>query len=149
MTPSRGDVDATLVRLWNELEPARLSGDSRRLRGIERAATRIVREGDEAQQREATRLLEELRELAREEGTVPATDRLDAEVAMGGRVFRDAPPAEFGEDEAQEATFDEADHETDDGEEAAESRGLRRLAPLVWIVVFVVILLVNLLGNRE
>jgi hypothetical protein len=140
---SRTDFDATLVRLWNEIERARLAGDKGRLREIERAAARIQQRGDEAQQREAGRLLDELRELREDEGTAAATERLDAEVEMGGQTIRDwTPPVETRSGEALPETY---------GEEAEdeEPRGLRRLMPLLWILVFVVVLILNLLGSRE
>jgi hypothetical protein len=144
VTPaSRSGYDAVLVRLWNEIEPARISGDKGTLRQIERAARRIEQDGDEAQRREAARLLDELRELQEQEETrAPATERLDAEVAMGERTFRDAPRADESDREAQETPFDEVEDEE-------ERRGLRRLMPLLWILVFVVVLILNLLGSRE
>jgi nucleotide-binding universal stress UspA family protein len=65
---ARGRVDESLVHLWNVIEPARLSGDRRALGEIAQLATEIRERGEPSEQREAERLLEDVRETAAEEG---------------------------------------------------------------------------------
>jgi hypothetical protein len=143
--------DDELVRLWNEIEPLRLSGDAAGLRDVERRAARIASEGDEAQRRDAERLLEALSEMDERVTATPATARLDAEVAMGGRTFRDAArEIEGGRDyEASPETFDPRGPLEGAQPEEEQPRGLRRLMPLLWVIVFVVVIVLNALGGRE
>ena len=125
----RGAVDAALVELWNAVEPARLEGDRRALRGIEQLATRIAAEGDEGARREAERLLEAVREASEGE-VVAATEQVEGEVERGGEVVVD-PAAEPS------------------GERAGKPPSRRaQLAPLVWLLVFLAIFLVNALQSR-
>jgi hypothetical protein len=124
---ARGSTDAALVALWNAVEPARLAGDRRTLHGIAQLAKRIAAE-DEATQHEAERLLEEVRE-ATEGEVVAATDVLDAGV------------------ERVEATAADPVREASDEEVAQPSRRAR-LAPLAWLLVFLVIFLLNALQAR-
>jgi hypothetical protein len=156
MSKSRtAQFDDDLVRLWNEIEPLRLSGDAAGLRDVERRAARIAREGDEAQRRDAERLLQALSEMDERVTATPATARLDAEVAMGGRTFRDrAPELEGGghgrDYEARPETFDPGGRpEGAEPEEEERPRGLKRLLPLLWVLVFVVVIVLNALGGRE
>jgi hypothetical protein len=65
---AKGRADESLVHLWNVLEPARLAGDRRELGAIAQLATEIRERGESVEQREAERLLEEVRETALEEG---------------------------------------------------------------------------------
>jgi hypothetical protein len=153
MSRSRtAQFDDDLVRLWNEIEPLRLSGDAAGLREVERRAARIASEGDEAQRRDAERLLEALSEMEERTTATPATARLDAEVAMGGRTFSDAAPElEGGRGyEAPPETFDPGGRSEDaEPEEEERPRGLKRLMPLLWVLVFVVVIVLNALGGRE
>jgi hypothetical protein len=152
MSKSRtAQFDDDLVRLWNEIEPLRLSGDAAGLRGVERRAARIASEGDEAQRRDAERLLQALSEMDERVTATPATARVDAEVAMGGRTFRDAAPElEGGRDyEARPETFDPGGRPEGAEPEEEQARGLKRLLPLLWVIVFVVVIVLNALGGRE
>jgi hypothetical protein len=65
---AKGRADESLVHLWNVLEPARLAGDRRELGAIAQLATEIRERGESVEQREAERLLQEVRETALEEG---------------------------------------------------------------------------------
>ena len=64
---AKGRADESLVHLWNVLEPARLAGDRRELGAIARLATEIRERGEPVEQREAERLLEDVRETASEQ----------------------------------------------------------------------------------
>jgi hypothetical protein len=118
----RGSADAALVDLWNELEPARLAGDAAALKGIEQLAARIVRDGDEGARREAERLLEAVREV-HDDGLAPATAQLEADVSRGGEPV--------GQELEQQP-------------EAEKSRGTR-LGPLIWLLIFLAVVLLNAL----
>jgi hypothetical protein len=137
------DFDEALVRLWNELEPLRLAGDVSGLDSVERMATRIAREGDEAQRRDAERLLETIERTRADAVPAPATVRLDADVAAVGEAaepsFPDEPAGEL-------ETTDELDRPEDEGEP-----GRRRVGwfQLLWIAVFVIVVIVNFLAGRE
>ncbi len=121
----RGDVDEALVLLWNALEPVRIAGDRRALRTIEQLATEIARAGDEAEQREAKRLLEALgASVPQDEPVRPATAQVEAEVERGGE-----------------------DVETE--EAAPKAPGGLRLGPIVWFLVLLAFLLFNLLSNAR
>jgi hypothetical protein len=65
---AKGRADESLVHLWNVLEPARLAGNRRELGAIAQLATEIQERGEPVEQREAERLLEEVRETAEQEG---------------------------------------------------------------------------------
>jgi hypothetical protein len=65
---ARGRADESLVHLWNVLEPARLAGDRGDLRTIAQLAEEIHARGEPVEQREAERLLQEVRETAEQEG---------------------------------------------------------------------------------
>jgi hypothetical protein len=121
----RGDADAALVILWNEVEPARLEGDRRTLRAIGGLATAIVQGGDEAQQAEAQRLIEVLQ---RAEGEGDATKVFEGEVRAAG----------YDPGEEQEVDV-----------EAAETPGFR-LGGLVWLLILIAIVIINVLsGTRD
>lgn len=117
----RGDADGALVLLWNELEPARLSGDRRSLRAIGGLAAEIAERGDGGQRAEAQRLLEVL-ERAGEEGD--ATAALEGEVSAAGY--------EPGEVEA----------------EPVEGPGFR-FGTLVWLLIVIAVVVINVLSGRE
>jgi hypothetical protein len=87
---AKGSYDEALVQLWNAVEPARVAGDSSALRTIDGLAQRIAQAGDEAQQRDAQRLLEHVHETVEQEGDVAATARLDADVSPEGEQMVDA-----------------------------------------------------------
>ena len=122
---ARGKTDEALLILWNEVEPARLAGDAATLHDIGRVAQAIRSAGDPGQQREAERLLETLARIGAE-GEAPAP------VAVtGGRA---EPVPTTVEDVAATA------------EEAEQGNGrLGRMASLVWIVLFLLIVIVNAL----
>jgi hypothetical protein len=125
---ARGATAEALVYLWNELEPARLSGERGRLNELARLAEEVSRRGDDADRHEAERFLGELRELteAPTATTAPATAVLDAEI---GR------PVELpGEPDAEEQPSEE------------ESRA-GRLANWIWVVFVLVIILAHVLSG--
>ena len=119
-----GSYDEALVQLWNAVEPARVAGDSSALRAIDGLAQRIAQDGDEAQQRDAQRLLEHVRETVEQEGDVAATARLDADVS---------PEAERMVDELA----------------GAESHGgwRERIGSLFWLLIVLGVILLNLLDQ--
>ena len=121
----RGDADAALVILWNEVEPARLEGDRRTLRAIGGLATAIAQGGEEGQQAEAQRLLEVLQRA----GDVgDATKVLEGEVRAAG----------YDPGEEQEVDV-----------EADETPGFR-LGGLVWLLILIAIVIINVLsGTRD
>jgi hypothetical protein len=115
----KGRVDESLVHLWNVLEPARLARDRRALGAIAQLATQIREHGEPVEQREAERLLQEVRETAAEEGEP------EPEVALPGGRNGDGyvPESEAaGEIEEEQA-----------------GRGLSRfLLPLVLLIIIIV-----------
>jgi hypothetical protein len=124
----RGANGEALVHLWNAVEPARIAGDVSALRTIAGIAQRIRAQGDEAEAREADRLLSLLRGAVDHEGGVaPATARLDADVTGGGEMVEDFEPAAEGEQEQA-------------------GRGLR-IGNLIWLALIVLIILINVVGN--
>ena len=123
---ARGATDEALVLLWNEVEPARLAGDTSTLRDIGRLARGIQQAGDPAQQREAERLLETLTELEAYPAAPAATaEMLDVDVGPNGGVLGDVP----------EPTADGAEDE----------RRAGKLTSLVWIVLFLLVVIANAL----
>ena len=119
----RGDADEALVLLWNALEPVRIAGDRGALRTIEQLATQIARAGDEAQQREAKRLLEALGvSVPQDEPVRPATAQVEAEVERGGEEV-----------------------ETEEAAPEAEAPGGLRLRTILWLLVLIALVLFNLL----
>ncbi len=109
---AKGRTDESLVHLWNVLEPARLAGNRRELGAIAQLATEIQARGEPVEQREAERLLQEVRETAEQEdepepvvsypgggggGYVPegeAAEEVEAE-QTGGGLARFILPAIF------------------------------------------------------
>ena len=129
----RGANAEALVHLWNALEPARLSGDRGRLAAIGGLAQRIRTQGDEAEAREAERLLEALRATVEHEGGfVPATSRLDGDASAAGEAI--------GEVEQFEG-FDPGAEEEDEASRAS------RVGNLLWLVLVVAVILFNVLGQ--
>jgi hypothetical protein len=123
---ARGATAEALVHLWNELEPARLSGERGRLNELARLAEEVRRRGDEADRHEAERFLGELREQAEAPAAAaPATAVLDAEVDRAGDVVGDAEPEPSAEDESRAGG----------------------LANWLWVVFVLVIVLANVLSG--
>ena len=125
---ARGATAEALVHLWNELEPARLSGQRRRLNELARLAEEVGQRGDEADRYEAERFLGELRELTEAPtatAAAPATAVLDAEVGRPVEVPDDA----------------EAEPPSEDGSRAGG------LANWLWVVFVLIIVLANVLGQ--
>jgi hypothetical protein len=120
----RGSNQEALVVLWNQLEAARLLGDRSRLATIERLAARIAEEGDEAERREAERLLEAVRDAEQDGALEPATGRIEGELSTVG--------------ERVEGMLEE---DADD----RQSTGM--LGPFVWFLILVAIVVLNLLGQ--
>jgi hypothetical protein len=148
----RGASDEALVLLWNELEPARLSGDRRRLAAIADLAQRIAAAGDEAERREAERLLEQVRAYAAAgEADRVATARLDAEVSAVGAPPSASPgPGPVGPvgPEGPEGVGEGEDGDGADGQRAS-GRG-SRIGTLLWLAIFAGIVLLNALrGTGE
>ena len=119
---ARGATTEALVHLWNGLEPARIAGDTSRLNAIAGLAQRVREQGEESDAREADRLLDAVRGTAEREGGVPATERIEATVAAGGE-----PLEEFGPDE--------------------EGSRAGRFGNLIWLVLVVLVVLFNLIGQ--
>jgi hypothetical protein len=123
----RGATAEALVHLWNELEPARLSGDRGRLEALARLAEEVRQRGDEADRYDAERLLAELREQAEApNAAAPAAAVLDAEVERTGEVL------------------EEAEAEAEPAEGGSRAGGL---ANWLWLVFVLVIVLANILGQ--
>jgi hypothetical protein len=118
----RGDADGALVLLWNELEPARLSGDRRSLRAIGGLAAEIAERGDGGQRAEAQRLLEVL-QRAGDEGD--ATAVLEGEVRAAGYEPGDEVEAE-----------------------PVEAPGFR-FGTLVWLLIVIAVVVINVLSGRD
>ena len=111
--------------LWNEVEPARLAGDRSALAAIGRVAAHIAEQGDEAERREAERLLDVLRAADRDDGLEPATGQIEGELSpVGERV---------------EQTLEE--------EAGAQTSTGVRLGPFIWFLILLAIVALNLLGQ--
>jgi hypothetical protein len=133
----RGATAEALVHLWNELEPARLSGDRGRLNMLARLAEEVRQRGDEADRHEAERLLRELREQAEApEAAAPATAVLGAEVTRAGG---DGATGRGGGGDA------EVEAEAEPPEQAGSPLG--GLANWLWLVFVLLIVLANVLGQ--
>jgi hypothetical protein len=125
---ARGAADEAFVRLWNEVEPARLAGDAATLRDIRRLAEQIRRDGDAAHQREAERLLETLSGLSEGEAAArPEAAALESRVERGSTTLEDA----------------EEGRPVDETE--GTGGGLGRMASLFWILLFLLIVIANAL----
>jgi hypothetical protein len=128
----RGRYDEALVLLWNAVEPARLAGDRRALRTIEGLATHVARGGDDAQRREAERLLEVLREQAMPASAVAATAQLDADVSPEGREMAGEIEDEMSSDDAVEE----------------RGRGAR-IGNILWLLIVIAVIVVNVLEQAR
>jgi hypothetical protein len=125
---ARDRPDESLVHLWNVLEPARLAGDRGTLRAVAQLATEIRERGEAVEQREAERLLEEVRETVEREGEPEAVVTRPGGGDSGGHV-----------------TEGEAADEVE-GEQA--SGGLARfIFPLVFLIVVIVNVINGLSGD--
>jgi hypothetical protein len=130
-----GGVDATreaeeLVRLWQELQTAQVTGDTRALAGLRVLAEAHARRPEASGEwallvREAGRYLGGMRE------------QVEAEPVVGAR----SEPVEVPEAETPATTVEPA------GDEEAEKSGGFKLGPLIWLVFVVGYLLLQLLGN--
>ena len=83
---AKGRADESLVHLWNVLEPARIAGDRGDLRTIAQLAEEIQARGEPVEQREAERLLQEVRETAEQEGEPEAVVSYPGSGNGGGYV---------------------------------------------------------------
>ena len=124
--------------LWNALEPARLAGDPAALRAIGGLAERVARTGDEGERREAERLLDQIRGVARTEAAVPATEHVGADVSVGGDTAAAEPTL------ADELDVPAGDDEFDVEE---EPEGGRRagMVNLVWLILALGLVALNVL----
>lgn len=124
---ARGRADESLVHLWNVIEPARLAGDRRALGEIAQLATEIQQRGEGSEQREAERLLEDVRETAMEEGVPQPV------VSVGGGANGGYVP----EGEAAEQV-----------EEEQPQGGLGRfLIPAIFLIIVIVNVIAGLTGE--
>ncbi|MGH3005439.1 MAG: hypothetical protein ACRDOS_05960 [Gaiellaceae bacterium] len=121
---AKGRADESLVHLWNVLEPARLAGDRRELGAIAQLATEIREHGESVEQREAERLLQEVRETAAGEGQPEAVVSVPGSGNGGGYVT---------EGEAAEEV------------EGEQTRG--GLARFILPAIFLVIVIVNVIAG--
>jgi hypothetical protein len=123
----RGSADEALVLLWNELEPARLSGDRNALATIDRLARFIAR--DEDHRHEAERLVAAVASAVAAGGAErAATAVVDAEVAVAGDALEPAEVEDAAEPEPQ------------------AGRGLA-IGNVVWILILLGVLILNVLGR--
>ena len=117
---ARGRTDEALVYLWNMLEPARLDRGAP-LRELQRLAAVVRNQGNEAQQREAERLLEAIGRSS--------TDEEQIEVAVLDERLTAVP-------DAMDST---ASGEGGRGEPVATGTQLRRLLlPLVLLLIILI-----------
>jgi hypothetical protein len=98
---ARGRADESLVHLWNVIEPARLAGDRRALGEIAQLATEIRERGEPVEQREAERLLEDVRETAAEEGVPQPVVSVGGGGNGGGHVTEGKAAEEVEEEQSQ------------------------------------------------
>jgi hypothetical protein len=125
---AKGRTDESLVHLWNVLEPARLAGNRRELGTIAQLATEIQARGEPVEQREAERLLQEVRETAEQEGQPEPVVSYPGSGNGGGYVT---------EGEAAE-----------DVEGEQEGRGLARfILPAIFLVIVIVNVIAGLTGE--
>jgi hypothetical protein len=123
----KGRADESLVHLWNVLEPARLAGDRRALGAIAQLATEIRERGEPVEQREAERLLEDVRETAEEAGQPEAAVSLPSG-GNGGYV---------------------TEGEAADEVEGEQSRGglSRFILPAIFLIIVIVNVIAGLTGE--
>ena len=129
----KGRADESLVHLWNVLEPARMSGDRRTLGAIALLATEIRERGEPVEQREAERLLEEVRETVEEE---EAGAEAEPVVALPGSANGDG----F-------VTEGEAAGEIEEEQVGRDGRLSQWLVPLIFLIIIVVNVVARYTGD--
>jgi hypothetical protein len=129
----KGRADESLVHLWNVLEPARMSGDRRTLGAIAQLAIEIRERGEPVEQREAERLLEEVRETVEEE---EAGAEAEPVVAL--------PSSANGDGFVTEG---EAAGEIEEEQEGRGGRLSQWLVPLIFLIIIVVNIVARYTGD--
>jgi hypothetical protein len=127
-----------LVHLWNALEPARLAGDRRRLDAIGGLAAHIAAGGEEADRREAERLLEATREAAAEPGAFAGADDVGT-ASVGGEVEPVHELEPFGVEEAGPGP-----ERVEDPDEAEEKRSG---VPSIWTILIILFVIITIARN--
>ena len=127
---AKGRADESLVHLWNVLEPARLAGDRGDLRTIAQLAEEIHARGEPVEQREAERLLEEVRETAEQEGESEAVVSYPGSGNGDGYV-----------------TEGEAAGEEVEGEQTGGGGLSRFILPAIFLIIVIVNVIAGLTGE--
>ena len=126
---AKGRADESLVHLWHVLEPARLAGDRGDLRMIAQLAEEIHARGEPVEQREAERLLQEVRETAEQEGQPEAVVSYPGSGNGGGYV----PEGEAAGEEVE-------------GEQTGS--GLSRyILPAIFLIIVIVNVIAGITGE--
>ena len=134
----KGRSAEALVHLWNALEPARLAGDRRRLDAIGGLAAHIAASGEEADRREAERLLEATREAAAEPGAFAGADDVGT-ASVGGEVESAHELEPFG--------VEEADPGPERVEEPDEAEEKRSGVPSIWTILIILFVIITIARN--
>jgi hypothetical protein len=134
----KGRSAEALVHLWNALEPARLAGDRRRLDAIGGLAAHIAASGEEADRREAERLLEATREAAAEPGAFAGADDVGT-ASVGGELEPVHELEPFGVEEAGPGP--ERVEEPDEAEEK------RSGVPSIWTILIILFVIITIARN--
>jgi len=134
----KGRSAEALVHLWNALEPARLAGDRRRLDAIGGLAAHIAASGEEADRREAERLLEATREAAAEPGAFAGADDVGT-ASVGGEVEPAHELEHFGVEEAGPGP--------DRVEEPDEAEERRSGVPSIWTILIILFVIITIARN--
>jgi len=134
----KGRSAEALVHLWNALEPARLAGDRRRLDAIGGLAAHIAASGEEADRREAERLLEATREAAAEPGAFAGADDVGT-ASVGGEVEPAHELEPFG--------VEEADPGPERVEEPDEAEEKRSGVPSIWTILIILFVIITIARN--
>ncbi len=132
----RGRAADALVHLWNAVEPARLAGDTSRLRALAGLAARVARNGDDAERREAERLLAELSRAMEDDQAVGATERMDAQASVAEDGVM--PEYELSGEVPEPAPGEEEPDPAAPGRRAA-------VANLVWLLLVLGVIVLNVL----
>ena len=127
---AKGRADESLVHLWNVLEPARMSGDRRTLGAIAQLAMEIRERGEPVEQREAERLLEEVRETAEEEAEPEPVVSLPGGGNGDGFVTEGEAAGEIEEEQARRG-----------------GRLSQWLVPLIFLIIIVVNIVARYTGD--
>jgi hypothetical protein len=140
----KGRSAEALVHLWNALEPARLAGDRRRLDAIGGLAAHIAASGEEADRREAERLLEATREAAAEPGAFAGADDVGT-ASVGGEV----EPAHELEPvhELEPFGVEEAGPGPERVEEPDEAEEKRSGVPSIWTILIILFVIITIARN--